>query len=147
MAKRARPRRDRELEIKKLQFKQQQHLADNITKIIQDIVKWGFLFGIFYLGYLSIVELAGKITVADLKVAARGLFDFGGGTSTIGLWIGLLGLCFGWAGIRYGHRQARLKGEAIERMHEYQQKYEQSIDPRRTSSRLTSKGDTRPEDQ
>lgn len=147
MARKRTAKPNYDLEISRLKFKQQQHLADNVTKILQDLIKWGALLGIFYLGYLSIVELAGKITIADIKIAARGMFDFGGGISSITLWITLLAICFGLAGIRFGNRQARLRRESIVHLHEFQLKYEKMIDPKRTSSRLTSTGDTRPEDK
>jgi len=35
----------------------------------------------------------------------------------------------------------------IERMHDFQKKHETTVDPNRTSSNLTKRGDTRPEDR
>ena len=60
---------------------------------------------------------------------------------------GLLGLIFGLMGIAYGRGQSNLRRDVIERFHPYQEKLEKGLDERRSSSGLTSRGDTRPEDK
>lgn len=47
----------------------------------------------------------------------------------------------------YGHFQAKLRRDDVELLSRYKEKYEKSVDPARSSSRLTKRGDTRPEDE
>ncbi|HEV2351816.1 MAG TPA: hypothetical protein VG028_18445 [Terriglobia bacterium] len=53
----------------------------------------------------------------------------------------------GFGGALYGYRQRRLRGTVIEMMSEHQRKLEQTPDPRRSSSEITPKGTTRPDDR
>ncbi|MBI3775873.1 MAG: hypothetical protein HY273_10030 [Gammaproteobacteria bacterium] len=59
----------------------------------------------------------------------------------------LLGLVFGVGGIYYGRQERKLNKDTIERLSPYQAQYEREHDPKRSSSGLTPRGDTRPEDQ
>jgi hypothetical protein len=49
--------------------------------------------------------------------------------------------------IGYGKYQAKLRRDDVEQLSRYKEKYEKSVDPARSSSRLTERGDTRPEDE
>ena len=51
------------------------------------------------------------------------------------------------SGVAYGLRQRTLRRKVIAKMSEHQRKLEEFIDERRTSSELTLKGTTRPDDK
>ncbi|MFK8029152.1 MAG: hypothetical protein AB8G18_02850 [Gammaproteobacteria bacterium] len=53
----------------------------------------------------------------------------------------------GIGGILYGWSQRSLRRRTVERLHPYQEMYEKTLDPERSTSRLTKKGDTNPEDR
>jgi hypothetical protein len=53
----------------------------------------------------------------------------------------------GLSGIGYGWRQRKLRRDAVERLAERVARRERELDPRRTSSKLTVRGDTSPEDR
>lgn len=108
-------------------------------KAISNVTKWGALAFIGWISYLSVAELAGKVTNANISAVLS--WPFGPGWIMV-----VLALLFGAGGIVYGRRQAKLRKDTIERLHEYQKRYELSIDPNRSSSRLTARGETRPED-
>lgn len=146
MAKKKRGKEECEAE---LAFVKANGVATNITKIIRDAFKWGSLAWIFYVVYLSIEKLAGKRTLADITVnggVSLNIPDTGLGLLFDPKTMAVLGLLFGFGGILYGRNQARLRRSTIERLHPDQQAREKAIDSARTSSRLTSTGDTRPED-
>ena len=52
-----------------------------------------------------------------------------------------------FCGVAYGRYQGKLRRDDVQRLSEYKQKYESLKDPRRSSSRLTVRGETRPEDE
>lgn len=125
---------------------------DTIARIVTSLIKWGALCFISWMGATAIHDLAGKETLANFDLGAR--LETKSETvtsSTIGLTnstsLAILGLIFGFGGILYGRQQARLRKDTVERLHQYQLKYEQTIDPNRTSSTLTVRGETRPEDK
>lgn len=104
------------------------------------LLKYGSISSVAYYAFRTIKELAGKNTFAELTF-----------NSAIN-WIAndymasALGLVFGFSGIYYGVREARLRKDAIERLSVYQERYERELDPKRSSSKLTTRGETRPED-
>jgi len=53
----------------------------------------------------------------------------------------------GLGGLLYGYRQRRLRRIVIENMSGHQRKLELLLDPQRTSSGITPKGTTRPDDK
>lgn len=53
----------------------------------------------------------------------------------------------GGGGLLYGARQKRLKGNTIQKMGAQIKELEAKIDPNRSSSGLTERGKTRPEDE
>lgn len=108
-------------------------------KIVENVFKWGTAaFGIWCTKEAWIAA-AGTTTVADLTAAIK--------LETVSSWTSPLLLIFGVGGIFYGRLQARLRQDAIQRLHPYQEKHEQSVDQNRTSSRLTNRGETHPEDR
>lgn len=106
------------------------------------VVEHGFKWGAAAFGFWCVKEgwvlSAGTITIADLNASLK--FE------TLSSWTCPLLIVFGVGGIFYGRRQAKLRKDTVERLHPYQEKYEKSIDPNRSSSRLTPRGETRPED-
>ncbi len=130
-------------------------IGNNITKVFRDLIKWGAILGIAYFAFLSIESLSGKRTEADIAVKAEGALSMDMGTSDkkaktdprpsqIAI---LLALIFGIGGIAYGRYQAKLRKDVIERYHPLIQEAERLIDQNRSSSKLTDRGDTRPEDE
>ncbi len=123
-----------ELQIRKIELK-----WGFFGKIVEHGFKWGSAAFGFWCVKEAWVLAAGTTTIADLSASLR--FE------TISEWTWPLLVAFGFGGIAYGRRQAKLRRDAVERLHPYQEQHEKSIDPNRTSSRLTSRGETRPEDR
>ncbi len=135
------------LEIKMLR---RHGIGNNFTKIVRDLIKYGFLFGVSYFSYLSIDSLSGKITHADISMNATGSMSVES-SSTVKFFtdcrtVGILAIIFGVGGILYGRRQANLRRDVIEKFNPYKIAIEKKIDPERSTSKLLSRGDTRPED-
>jgi len=112
------------------------------AKIIPLLIRWlGYCF-IAVMVFFSIRVLAGKVTIADIKFIAEGIYECDGiSTTTV-----ISAILFGISGIMFGLRQRKLRCDTIERLHPYQLKWEKHMDNNRTSSTLTKRGDTRPED-
>jgi hypothetical protein len=113
---------------------------ETLDTAVARLSKWIPLCVIFYFVYLSIAALAGKATLAQF-----------------GLWIAadlkatkvfshVVTSIFGLGGVTFGYRERKLRQKNIERMSSQLAEYEAKIDPKRSSSRLTRKGSTRPED-
>jgi hypothetical protein len=102
----------------------------------QSAIKYGGFVWMSYFAYLSLVALAGQTTFTSIVVDVLG----GVKTSTS------LGWFVGIAGAVYGFIQRSLRKDVVERLSGRIKQLEQEIDPRRSSSRLTVRGDTRPED-
>lgn len=87
--------------------------------------------------YLSISALSGRQTLAsigfhligDLKISQALAYLFGAG------------------GITYGYRERKLRRDKTEYLATRNAKLEQKINPSRTSSNLTTRGTTSPEDE
>jgi len=112
-----------------------------LDSVVSRMAKWIPICFICWLGYLSIKALAGKSTL-----------------SQFGVWIAtdlkinkvfshIVTAMFGCGGVTYGYRERRLRQKNIERMGTQQIELEKLIDAGRSSSRLTKKGRTRPEDR
>ena len=114
----------------------QQVKSDRWSVTITHAVKWGALFGIVSKISSVGVALAGHHTVADIavKVLAH--------TSVPSA----LGIIFGSGGIVYGKRQEILKRKTVQRLETRMKEFEKSFDPKRSSSKLTTQGETNPED-
>ena len=124
----------------------------NVTKIIHDLIKYGVLAFLIYTAGDAVHSLAGKKTDADIKLKADASLSLSGndgktdeGFSPYFL-PGLFGLIFGILGIVYGRKQERLRKDVIEKFQGYKKDQELLIDPRRSSSRITKRGETRPDD-
>lgn len=108
--------------------------AAGTASVLNNLIRWGALFGIAYWCFRSIEVLAGKRTITDIAVVADVLGD--SLTSQILAWL-LAAVAIG-----YGLAQRSLKRKTIERFGPQREAYEKKIDPGRSSSRLTRKGTT-----
>ena len=124
----------------KYEYELRRQRWETLDVAVARLCKWIPLCVICYFAYLSIASLAGRSTLAQF-----------------GLWIitdlkmntafsHIVTALFGAGGVPFGVRQRRLRRRNIERMASQLAEYETRLDPKRSSSRLTKKGQTRPED-
>jgi len=109
---------------------------DTATTICCELFKWAALLGMGYFGYLSVGKLAGTSTFADIGVRVIGSVKVSDGIIFV-LTAG------GWA---YGLGQRSLRRKHIQRTTTDKNELERLLDKDRTSSNLTSKGTTPPQD-
>lgn len=110
--------------------------TEGIASVLNNLIRWGAVVAIARYGYLTVARLAGQSTFADIGVSF--LADVR--VSEAVAWI-LAG-----SGALYGAAQRRLRRNTVERIQRRNHELEQAIDPKRSSSRLTIRGETRPED-
>jgi len=87
-------------------------------------------------------ELAGKQTSSDIKFTLAGLDFSGEGLKPNEI----VAYVVSAVSVIYGLLQKRLRKNTIEKMHVRTEILERTVDPKRSSSNLTTRGDTRPED-
>ncbi|WP_116828051.1 hypothetical protein [Pseudomonas syringae] len=123
------------------------------------------LAGVLVYGtYLTIGELAGKTTHANIQVNASGSVSASTGSAeptekakpdgppevTSGFlfpgWINVFSLSLGCGGILFGLYQSKLRRDYIQLYAPLKAELEARLDPGRTSSNLTARGLTRQED-
>jgi hypothetical protein len=95
------------------------------------------------------ISWAGKTTKADIGINANIQAEINKSEESAAensSLIGWLGSIFGALGLLYGRAQARLRKNIVERYQPYKEMYEKEVDSKRTSSDLTPRGETRPED-
>jgi hypothetical protein len=98
---------------------------------------WSSLVAIAALFYLSIRSLSGHYTFADIGIKVLGDFKLSEA----------FGYLFGVGGAGYGLRERKLRRQTTERFAARNFSLEKQIDPNRSSSRLTTRGTTNPEDR
>ena len=113
--------------------------AESAASVLNTLIKYAGLFGIFYWVFRSVEVLAGETTVADFGVGVRLFASVR--VSQLVAWA-LAGMS-----VAYGLGQRTLRRKTIERLQGRITVLEAQIDPGRTSSRLSSGGETRPEDE
>lgn len=111
-------------------------IIDTIDANLRLLIKFGLLAVIALFGYRSISVLAGQHTFADIGV--RFLSDIRLGTS--------LGYALGAGGLYYGRKQKKLREDTIQQLAPRIKELETLRDANRSSSGLTKRGHTRPED-
>ena len=127
------------------QHRRMTQITGGVVSVIRDIIKWGIIGFIFYCGYLSISVLAGKTTQADINVNIFESFAVQLMQNTRLLeWAQYVLII---ALILWGLFERRLRGTTIARLTARINQLELKLDPKRTSSRLTSTGQTRPGDE
>lgn len=111
--------------------------SNAVVQVISQTIKWGGLCFLAWCFKESIEALAGKDTLSDIKIAL--LSDL-----NINQW---LAYAVGGGGIVYGLSQRHLRKSTVETIQSRNQKLEKMVDPKRSSSNLTPRGNTRPEDK
>ncbi|NOS88138.1 MAG: hypothetical protein HOP34_06275 [Methylococcaceae bacterium] len=120
----------KELEVENEMLKRVGYGA-NLTKIIIALIQYGALAFVFYCLSDTAKSLAGLNTVASFDVPFMN---------------GVLGAIFGGGGIVYGHQQNKSRKNTVERLQKRIQDLEKQLDPNCSTSGLTSRGETHPED-
>jgi hypothetical protein len=118
---------------------------DNISKLVQPLVKWGVFAFLGYCVYLSIHDLSGKHTDALINFKAEASLN--PDEPSWPYWIAALSAIIATASISYGLSERKLRKSTVEQLAPYKEKWEQSIDPKRTSSELLPDGATNPRDE
>lgn len=120
-----------------LRMLKRSRVAEGVISVAQTAIKYGALVWICYYGYQAVAVLAGKHTLADI-----GLNFLANVKVSVALsWAVAVG------GFVYGKNQNRLRKNSVERLQGRVKELELKIDPHRTSSSLTVRGETRPEDR
>ncbi len=109
----------------------------SITTITTTAIRWCGLVAIAYLTRDTIINLAGKTTLARFGIMFFGELKTG---EAISYALSILLLV-------WGIKERKLRHDAIAHMAPRAQRGEQVLDPRRSSSDLTPTGETRPEDE
>ena len=128
MAKKSKQQLDYELRARRI---------DRTAVVVEAGFRYGALVAIFYFLYASVASLAGQVTLADIGLRIIGDVRI---SETIA-WL------FGGGGVGYGLRERKLRRDTIERLTPRVRKYEEMLDPQRSSTGLPSRGTTRPEDR
>jgi len=116
--------------------------AEGFTRFFSVLPKYAFLvFLVYHLRY-AIKELAGKETLALIKAGIS--YDTGCGSVS---WISAVLLIICIFGIGYGLIQRWMRSKQIQMYTAHVQQLERLIDKKRSSSNLTSKGNTNPRDK
>lgn len=112
-------------------------LIDVVGSIVHRLIPWGGLVLVSYFWTSAITTLAGKHTIADIGIRMLADVKISEAVAYI----------LGLGGIGYGIGQRKIRRDTIEREHRRVQELERRLDPNRTSSMLTLRGTTRPEDK
>jgi hypothetical protein len=118
-------------------------VCGEVIRALRTVLPWYFI-------YRAVAAYAGKtsqLTASGaLRVESDSLRDALERALTQNSLCALLAL-FGVLGVIFGYRQLRLRQNLIAHLSPYQQKYELSIDPKRSSSNISPQGETRPGDE
>lgn len=120
-----------------LRVMRRQRNGGAIASVVNNLIRWAGVVAIAGFVYLSIDSLAGETTSADIGVRIIGNIKLSE----------VFAFLFGGGGVAYGLRQRTLRRSTIERLQARIKKLEEKKDPARTSSGLTPKGDTHPNDK
>jgi hypothetical protein len=112
-------------------------LVDLASTALPLLIRWGFIFGIIAVTASAVKSLAGKYTFAQVGIAFLTEFKV----------TEVLAYGFGAGGISYGLCERTLRRRNIARLTARPRELEENRDPKRSSSKLTPKGTTRPEDK
>jgi hypothetical protein len=121
------------------------NVANNVTSVINNLIKWGAIIIIAYYAKESIGCLAGTETRGIFNLDFKILTDLKANNYFYYIVLMLSGL-FGTSGTVYGILQRKSKRRAIEHFSKRKEELEKIIDSGRHSSRLMHDGTTRPED-
>jgi hypothetical protein len=120
-----------------LRYRLQCRIVDMIGSIFHVVVPWAgaALVALFF--YKAVASLAGQYTFAQVGLSFLGDFKISDAVAYL----------FGGGGVAYGLNRKKLQGDNLERTAKRIAELEKQIDPKRSSSRLTPRGLTRPEDK
>lgn len=119
-----------------LQYAYRCRVVDTVGATIQTAIPWLGMTAIAGFLYLSVDSLAGKHTFADIGMAILSDIKISE----------MVAYILGGGGVLYGIKYRRLKGDNVQRTADRIAELEKRLDPNRSSSRLTSRGETRPGD-
>lgn len=119
-----------------LEILKRSRLSDGIVSVINNLIKYGFLAFAFYFSYRMVDALAGKETISN--IAFQMVTDL-----KMNQW---MSYAIGGCGLAYGLVERSVRKKTVKRLHPRIKELELVKDPNRTSSMLTTTGDTRPED-
>jgi hypothetical protein len=108
-----------------------------IDTAVREGIPWLFGAVIAFCTYLSIAVLAGKYTFAQIGVSVLGNIKISESISYV----------FGLSGVLYGLKERRLRRKNIQRLSTQIQTLERQKHPNLSSSNLTQRGTTQPEDK
>lgn len=111
--------------------------SDGVVALGTTATKWIGLGVIAHYAYLSIDALAGKETSALINLGVLGNVEV-----SLGLSITVTAIS-----VAYALQQRKLRRDTVERLQLRITEFEKQIDPKRSSSQLTTRGETRPEDR
>jgi len=106
------------------------------TSLGKELIRWSGVVLVAYWIFRSIEVLAAKHTEASIVIDFLGKIEI---SMVFSLSVGILG-------VLYGLRQRKLLKDTAERLQSRIQMLELKLDINRSSSSLTSRGDSRPED-
>lgn len=127
-------RRELEAEIRLLR---RARTSEGVYGVLDTFCKYGFIALVFYFIYMTFDAIAGKNTDASLMISVFGNLQ----VSIAVAWL------VGVGGVWYGWTQRELRKTTIERLQSHIRLLEHRLDPQRSSSRLTPRGDSHPEDR
>lgn len=110
---------------------------NGVFPLLKTTAKYGFSAYMLYCVWQMVEAVAGQETTANVIVRLIGELE-------IDRWVAYI---LAGVGIIYGLRQKHLRERSIERLTTYPEQLEKRLDPNRSSSNLTAKGKTRPEDK
>jgi hypothetical protein len=119
-----------------LSVRNRAQLSSDAAGIVNNLIRWGGLVAIAYIIYLSVGKLAGQATTASIGLNLLGDLRLSDAFAVI----------FAGGGIGYGARQKHLRHTTVERLQGRLKELEAHIDAGRSSSHLTTRGETNPRD-
>jgi hypothetical protein len=112
------------------------NIAQAVASVFINLIRWAAVSFVAWCVYSSIKVLSGQQTEANIAISFLGNVKI-----SEALAYALTG-----GSIIYAYRERRLRQKTVERVQTRVQRLESERDPRRTSSRLTPRGETHPRD-
>lgn len=112
-------------------------VSSGVVQVLNQLIMWAALVLIAHEFAQVLIAYAGKETNANIAMSFISNLEV---SVTLSLVVGIFGFL-------YGFRQRKLRKDTTERLQGRNQELELIIDPKRSSSKLTSRGETRKEDK
>ena len=104
------------------------------TSFGSSVAKWGTICFVVYQVANAIIAFSGQMTLADISIEV--------GISMVSVFFWVFAIIIGRSGYMYGVNQKRLRHNTIAHFEAEKRGQEKAIDPQRSSSGLTSDGQT-----